>query len=181
MGKLAGGKYSALWSGDWSGYPSQSEADLALCIQIAFYVPDAARIEAIFARSGLAREKWTQREDYRRTTIACALARQSGCYRRPAKADGNRLVSTVVWEYKEAGKGEGKLSWRCVAPGAAIGLKGDMSEYVFFVPKSLARFAERADGGDGMLLTVPKWLMEKCASWAIADKQARREYARSKA
>ncbi|BBL79462.1 hypothetical protein RxyAA322_13160 [Rubrobacter xylanophilus] len=68
-----GERFSRLWVGDSSGYPSDSEADLALCSMLAFWVgPDEDRIASLFSRSGLAREKW-DRKDYRRRTISRAL------------------------------------------------------------------------------------------------------------
>ena len=74
MSAANGSRFAALWVGDASGYPSDSEADLALCSMLAFWTgPDEGRIASLFARSGLARKKW-DREDYRRRTIACALA-----------------------------------------------------------------------------------------------------------
>jgi hypothetical protein len=70
-----GARFSALWAGDRSGYTSDSEADLALCSMLAFWVgPDEARISSLFSRSGLMREKW-DREDYRRRTISRAILR----------------------------------------------------------------------------------------------------------
>lgn len=52
-------RYVALWRGDWSGYPSQSEADLALAGRLAFFTgPDEAAIDRLFRQSGLMREKW---------------------------------------------------------------------------------------------------------------------------
>jgi putative DNA primase/helicase len=70
-----GVRFSALWEGDRSGYTSDSEADLALCYMLAFWVgPDEARISSLFSRSGLMREKW-DREDYRRRTISRAILR----------------------------------------------------------------------------------------------------------
>src|SRR5215217_3774818 len=70
-----GTRLSALWAGDRSGYASDSEADLALCSMLAFWVgPDEARISSLFSRSGLMREKW-DREDYRRRTISRAISR----------------------------------------------------------------------------------------------------------
>jgi primase-polymerase (primpol)-like protein len=75
-GKTAanGVKFSRLWDGDTSGYQSQSEADLALCDLLAFWVgPDPVRIDALFRQSGLFRDKW-KREDYGTSTIKKALA-----------------------------------------------------------------------------------------------------------
>lgn len=74
MSAANGERFAKLWFGDRSGYPSDSEADLALCSMFAFWTgPDEDRIASLVARSGLAREKWN-REDYRRRTIARALA-----------------------------------------------------------------------------------------------------------
>jgi putative DNA primase/helicase len=70
-----GTRFAALWAGDRSGYTSDSEADLALCSMLAFWVgPDEARISSLFSRSGLMREKW-DREDYRQRTISRAILR----------------------------------------------------------------------------------------------------------
>ena len=70
-----GSKFDRLWDGQWEGdYPSQSEADLALCCLLAFWTrKDRARIDGLFRRSGMMREKWL-REDYREDTIAKAIA-----------------------------------------------------------------------------------------------------------
>lgn len=67
-------KFPALFSGDWSGYGSQSEADLALCKILAFWTNnDPEAIDRIFRRSGLYRAKW-ERRDYSRRTIGKAIA-----------------------------------------------------------------------------------------------------------
>ncbi|KAA0249821.1 MAG: hypothetical protein EDX89_23530 [Acidobacteria bacterium] len=78
-----GARFTRLWSGDWSGeYPSQSEADLALCSMLAFWTQkDAAQIDSLFRQSGLFREKWDERHygdgrTYGQETIARAVA---GC------------------------------------------------------------------------------------------------------
>lgn len=59
--------------GDWqSDYPSQSEADLALCCHLAFYSGnDPGRMDGLFRQSGLMRDKWL-RDDYAERTIARA-------------------------------------------------------------------------------------------------------------
>lgn len=54
-----GEKFSRLWSGSTSGYESHSEADLAFCRLLAFWTGgDATRIDRLFRRSGLYRDKW---------------------------------------------------------------------------------------------------------------------------
>ena len=85
-------RHKVLWEGDWSdverrngevGYPSQSEADLALAGAIARTcvrggVKEAELFEAteaIFGLSGLASsDKWQDRPDYRERTITKALS-----------------------------------------------------------------------------------------------------------
>lgn len=70
-----GRRFGRLWGGDVSGYPTRSEADLALCAMLVYWTDaDPARVEALFSRSGLCREKWRERPDYRRRTIERAVA-----------------------------------------------------------------------------------------------------------
>jgi hypothetical protein len=47
--------------GDFSAYPSQSEADLALCSMLAFWAADLDQLDRLFRRSALYREKWNQK------------------------------------------------------------------------------------------------------------------------
>lgn len=57
-----GQKFSALWSGSTAGYPSHSEADMALCNLLAFWTGgDAGRVDSMFRSSGLFRPKWDER------------------------------------------------------------------------------------------------------------------------
>ena len=69
-----GSKFERLWNGQWEGdYPSQSEADLALCCLLAFWTgKDPARMDALFKASGLMRQKWL-RKVYRDDTITMAI------------------------------------------------------------------------------------------------------------
>ena len=56
-----GNNFNALMSGSWEGrYPSQSEADAALCSILSFWTSDDAQIDRIFRSSSLMREKWDQ-------------------------------------------------------------------------------------------------------------------------
>lgn len=54
-----GAKFEALWRGDTSGYPSHSEADMALACLLAYWTnqnPDL--VDACFRKSALMRKKW---------------------------------------------------------------------------------------------------------------------------
>lgn len=65
--------FRKLWSGDISGYPSHSEADLALCNFLARLTGrNEGRMDALFRQSGLMRDKWN-RKDYRTATIQKAI------------------------------------------------------------------------------------------------------------
>lgn len=75
-----GEQFARLWNGHTSGYPSHSEADLALCDHLAFWTGgERSRIDRLFRESGLYREKW-DRDDYRERTIDMALQGQSEFY-----------------------------------------------------------------------------------------------------
>ena len=72
-----GDKFSTLWSGDWTGYSSQSEADLALCSMLAFWTGrDLGRMDRLFRQSGSMRGKWDERrgeKTYGEMTVARAV------------------------------------------------------------------------------------------------------------
>jgi putative DNA primase/helicase len=79
-----GSDFERLYSGDVSGYPSRSEADLSLVSRLAFWTRcDLAAIDRLFRSSRLYRAKW-ERADYREATIAKALEGQTEFYRPPA-------------------------------------------------------------------------------------------------
>lgn len=70
-----------LYNGDFIGYESQSEADLAFCNNLAFYTQDAEQIDRIFINSGLYRGKW-DRKDYKAWTIQTAIDGLNATYQR---------------------------------------------------------------------------------------------------
>jgi len=75
-----GDKFRRLWDGQISGYPSQSEADLALCGHLAFWTGgDRRQIDRLFRDSALYRDKW-DRDDYRQRTINKALTGMNEFY-----------------------------------------------------------------------------------------------------
>ena len=76
-----------LWTADpdalGAAYPSEtgqpfdhSKADMALCQHLAFWTgKDCERIDRLFRRSALLRDKWDSREAYRRDTVELAVGR----------------------------------------------------------------------------------------------------------
>jgi hypothetical protein len=74
----------ALWNGDIAGYPSRSEADLALANHLVWWCNhDAHRVDALFRRSQLYREKWDKprgTDTYGGRTISTAMAACQGGY-----------------------------------------------------------------------------------------------------
>ncbi len=75
-----GPKIEQLMAGSWSGYESQSEADLALCSILAFWLNrDPAAIDSVFRSSGLMRPKWDKKHyadgrTYGQETVIKAIA-----------------------------------------------------------------------------------------------------------
>lgn len=79
-----GDKFSTLWEGRWqeAGYPSQSEADMALCSMLAFWTGgQAVWLDALFRKSGLFRPKWDERHYADGATYGARLVQQAvaGC------------------------------------------------------------------------------------------------------
>ena len=72
-------KFNSLMAGKWEGlYETQSEADMALCMVLAFWCNrDAEQMDRLFRTSGLYRKKWNQRNGagtYGSRTIKAAIA-----------------------------------------------------------------------------------------------------------
>jgi hypothetical protein len=81
-----GDKFSQLWTGDWSGYPSQSEADLALCSTLSFWTRrDPGQMDRLFRQSKLMRPKWDEKHfgdgrTYGQETISKAISGTTEAY-----------------------------------------------------------------------------------------------------
>jgi putative DNA primase/helicase len=79
-----GSDLERLYRGDTSGYPSRSEADLALASGLSFWVgPDTARLDRLFRASALMRQKWDSRRGettYGAQTISRALEGRTEFY-----------------------------------------------------------------------------------------------------
>ncbi|NQT55488.1 MAG: hypothetical protein HQ551_04600 [Desulfobacteraceae bacterium] len=81
-----GDKIHKLLDGDWSGYGSQSEADLAFCNSLAFWTGNSeGQIDRIFRTSALMRDKWDTKHfsdgrTYGQATIHKAIVSTSKTY-----------------------------------------------------------------------------------------------------
>jgi NrS-1 polymerase HBD domain/AAA domain len=85
-----GAQFEPLWLGDIRDYPSASEADQALISRLAFYTQDEEQLDRLYRQSGLCRQKWLDRPDYRRRTITRALSNLRETY--TPSDDGARMV-----------------------------------------------------------------------------------------
>lgn len=103
-----GKKFNRLWSGNLSGYQSHSEADMALCFQLAFWTGgDAGWMDQLFRRSGLMRAKWDDQHyadgsTYGEKTIQRAIANTSEFYEPPA-ADEDGSKQSKAHEREQTG------------------------------------------------------------------------------
>ncbi|CDK39374.1 hypothetical protein [Halorubrum sp. AJ67] len=113
-----GAKFSRLWGGDTSGYESHSEADMALCRLLAFWTGcDHNRIDRLFRRSGLARDKWDEVHyadgtTYGDKTVERAIARTDDVYTPPEATDS---ASTSAGESDSPAAGGGGTTWTATA------------------------------------------------------------------
>lgn len=63
MQSANGDKFAKLYGGDFSDFPSQSEADMAFCSMLAFWCGgDRELMDRIYRSSGLMRKKWDRRQ-----------------------------------------------------------------------------------------------------------------------
>lgn len=104
-----GNLFRALYSGDFSAYASQSEADMAFCNMLAFWCGcDADKMDSIFRQSGLMRDKWDRKQSgttYGVITLQKAISGCSQTYNPKKQNDysisiGNGKVIQTVDEEK---------------------------------------------------------------------------------
>lgn len=96
--------FAALYEGNWQGaFPSQSEADLAFCNQLAFWTGrNEAQMDRIFRSSGLMRPKWDKKrgaETYGNITIGKACAACTEVYE-PGKYSDDASLAIAFFRGK---------------------------------------------------------------------------------
>ena len=99
--------FNMLYGGNWEGlFPSQSEADLALCNQLAFWTGrNETQMDRIFRTSGLMREKWDKKRGsstYGAITISKACASCMDVYQ-PSKHDGDTSLAVAFFKNGKVG------------------------------------------------------------------------------
>jgi putative DNA primase/helicase len=99
-----GAKFERLWSGQWEGdYPSQSEADSALCCLLAFWTGnDPTRMDSLFRQSGLMRDKWVAGL-YAKVTIEAAVAVGSATYQPGRRSASPRRTAPILGGHGDKG------------------------------------------------------------------------------
>jgi hypothetical protein len=141
-----GAKIKALFDGDFSAYPSQSEADHSLCSMLAFWAQDQAQLDRLFRRSGLMRDKWAEphgAQTYGERTIERAFTGRSEHYE-PRRQNGSGVRT-----FQTDGQSKQPETWP----------KFLTSKEILHAPKDPARWIV-ADclpaGGASVLVAKPK-------------------------
>lgn len=103
-----GNLFSMLYQGEWNGiYSSQSEADLALCNQLAFWTgKNPQQMDRLFRASGLYRAKWDKKrgfDTYGNITIGKAIAGCTSVYE-PTKSDGDTSLAMAMFRSSNKGR-----------------------------------------------------------------------------
>lgn len=88
-------KFNSLWRGNTVGYPSQSEAELALCNIFAFYTKDCNQLQRLLRSSGLYREKM-DRSDYIGSTIEKSVSMVRDRYDPKAQMKSRWLQRRII-------------------------------------------------------------------------------------
>ena len=130
-------KFKSLYNGCITGYPSQSEADQALCSLIAFYTQDSKQIDSIFRGSGLYRaDKW-EVANYRDRTINKALQGVNETYNPEKKASS-------IYPYVLTEKGVGK--YQDIKDPEDPSKTKTILEYFLYTPAYISALSDDLDG-----------------------------------
>lgn len=97
--------FNILYQGNWEGvYSSQSEADLALCNQLAFWTQkNPEQMDRLFRSSGLMRDKWDKKRGgstYGAITIGKAIANCVDVYEPKRHDEGTELAFALFKDGK---------------------------------------------------------------------------------
>jgi AAA domain len=121
-----GERFTKLWAGQWkeAGYPSESEADLALCLRLAYWAKnDPDRVDRLFRASGLMRDKWDEQrgtQTYGELTVEKAVEKSLDGADDPDRRDRPKLVLKAVTAAQVGAMAPKEIPW-VVKPWIAQG------------------------------------------------------------
>ena len=134
MAATNGPKFGALWGGDWSGYGSQSEADLALSGILLFWTSgDADHADRLFRQSGLMREKWDSQHGamtYGAMTLAKAAEGKTEFYTPQPAGNGRSSAVPATRAVAPRRVAVPQRRWPQLPPEALAGLPGEFVKRV---------------------------------------------------
>jgi hypothetical protein len=90
-----GALFRKLWAGDWSDYPSQSEADFALIDYLQFHSGNIDQIIRMFRDSGLGKRNKAMRDDYVAAMVARSFDRAQATVLPSTKEYAEKLQAEV--------------------------------------------------------------------------------------
>jgi putative DNA primase/helicase len=124
--------------GEWRefNYPSQSEADSALCFIMAFYTQDEKQLDKLFRKGALYRDEWDRTYKY---TLENAIRKLTKVYNPDKKGTGNSL-----YPYLLTLKGVGKYI-DIKNPEDPSKTKTKL-EYFLFTPAYISALSDDLDG-----------------------------------
>lgn len=151
-----GSLFQLLYSGAWQGlYPSQSEADLALCNQLAFWTQkNEEQMDRIFRSSGLYRQKWDKRRGsltYGQITIQKACLACTEVYE-PKPATDDTKIAIGMFRGEKFGRQDKPLK------------SYDMTD-----TGNAQRLRDRFDGNIRYSYTRKKWMYWTGKHWSYDD------------
>lgn len=149
----SGDLFQMLYSGNWSSlYSSQSEADLALCNQLAFWTQkNEQQMDRIFRASGLMRPKWDERrggKTYGTITIEKACINCAEVYEPRKHQDGTELAFALF--------GDNQIT-------------GDVTHYDMTDTGNAHRLLDRFGGVIRYSYNRKKWLFWDGKVWRVDD------------
>jgi len=120
-------KFARLWDGNTNEYPSQSEADGALCSRLAFWTGgDRAQIDRLFRQSRLMRAKWDEQhgdQTYGERTIDKTMKTTENRYDADfgqKSTDDQQTTHTTIEDVEEVVRSEfGDRTWNATETALA--------------------------------------------------------------
>lgn len=148
-----GEQFVALWNGDLTGYPSQSEADQALTNLLQFYTKNREQIKRMFMQSALGQRKKASRKDYVDRNITKAFDNETPLVDLDDAANQMREVLAAKARAATVGASDQWAATQAPAPdepapsaasvyGVPPGILGEVAQFIYqAAPRPVAEIA----------------------------------------